>query len=399
LYYEGSPNLDAPTMATSPQPRESDTERASTSSHALRQLCIIALTLGSLALLVGYQFFKGQAAYPADDETELIAALEALDRGDFALARPVLRSWAERGDASAQFALARMYANGRGVEQDAKQAERWYRRAGQQGNTRAMVELGRLYASGRDIAKNLPEAVQLFREATTRGDPLGALHLGILHLDGDGVPKNPELAFELIESAAKRGSADAMQRLGFMYQRGLGTLPNIELALDRHRRAAALGAERSITLLEAFGLPPTEDTAWTSSPMPAPGEIPLRYDGQTYYIDVLVAGRETITFKLDSGATGVTVPVQVLHRLRAEGILTDAHFKGEAAFTGWDGRTSYRETLTLPSLRIGNHVVENVDASEARSGDATLLGLGFLRHFRSWSIDNDRRVLFLNERR
>jgi len=50
-------------------------------------------------------------------------------------------------------------------------------------------------------------------------------------------------------------------------------------------------------------------------------------------------------------------------------------------------------------LRIGNHVVENVDASEARSGDATLLGLGFLRHFRSWSIDNDRRVLFLNERR
>ena len=31
--------------------------------------------------------------------------------------------------------------------------------------------------------------------------------------------------------------------------------------------------------------------------------------------------------------------------------------------------------------------------------DATLLGLTFLNHFRSWSIDNDRRVLILNERR
>ena len=128
--------------------------------------------MGALALLTGYQLLSGTSSYSPDDETEIVAALDALDRGDFALARPVLRAWAERGDSSAQFALARMYANGRGVEQDTKQAERWYRRAGQQGDTRAMVELGRLYAAGRDIAKNLPEAVQLFRTATTRGDPL-----------------------------------------------------------------------------------------------------------------------------------------------------------------------------------------------------------------------------------
>jgi len=133
--------------------------------------------------------------------------------------------------------------------------------------------------------------------------------------------------------------------------------------------------------------------------MPAQGEIPLRYDGKTYYIDVVVAGRESVTFKLDSGASVVTVPALLLDRLRAEGLLTDADFKGEAAFVGWDGRTSYRETLVLPSLRIGNHMVENVEASEARSGDATLLGLTFLKHFRSWSIDHDRRVMILNERR
>ena len=386
-------------MAKPATPTQIDIDRATTSQRSWLKLGTAALAVGALALLTGYQLLSGTSSYPPDDETEIVAALEALDRGDFALARPVLRAWAERGDSSAQFALARMYANGRGVEQDTKQAERWYRRAGQQGDTRAMVELGRLYAAGRDIAKNLPEAVQLFRTATTRGDPLGALNLGILHLDGEGVPKNPELAFEFIESAAKRGSADAMQRLGFMYQRGLGTLPNIELALDRHRRAAALGSERSAKTLEAFGLPVTEDSAWASPSMPAPEEIPLRYDGKTYYIDAIVAGREAITFKIDSGASGVTVPVLVLDRLRAEGVLTDNHFKGEAAFVGWDGRASYRETLTLPTLRIGNHVVADVDASEARSGDATLLGLTFLNHFRSWSIDNDRRVLILNERR
>lgn len=383
-------------MAKPDNPLANNNELAPSAPRRWLKMGIFLLALGvSSGLAVNYAF-NGHGRYPTDDEMEITAALDALDKGDFALAQPVLRSWAERGDAAAQFALARMYANGRGVDQDARQAERWYRRAVQQGDTRAMVELGRLYVSGRNIAKNLPEAAQLFREATTRGDPLGALNLGILHLEGEGVPKNLELAFEFIESAAKRGSAEAMQRLGFMYQRGLGTLPNIEMALDRHRRAAARGAERSISTLEAFGVPITEDSAWTPTSLPGPGEIPLRYDGKTYYIDVTIADRETVTFKLDSGATGVTVPVLVLERLRAEGVLTDAHFKGEAGFTGWDGRTSYRETLTLPSLRIGNHVVQNVDASEARSGDATLLGLAFLRHFRSWTIDNERRILILN---
>ena len=103
-------------MAKPATPTQIDIDRATTSQRSWLKLGIAALAVGALALLTGYQLLLGASSYPPDDETEIVAALDALDRGDFALARPVLRAWAERGDSSAQFALARMYANGRGVE-------------------------------------------------------------------------------------------------------------------------------------------------------------------------------------------------------------------------------------------------------------------------------------------
>ena len=56
---------------------------------------------------------------------------------------------AEQGDASAQFNLGNMYANGEGVPQDDAEAVRWYRLAAEQGNAGAQLNLGNMYANGR----------------------------------------------------------------------------------------------------------------------------------------------------------------------------------------------------------------------------------------------------------
>ena len=47
----------------------------------------------------------------------------------------------EQGNAGAQIILGRMYANGRGVLKDYKEAVKWYQLAGEQGNAEAQINL------------------------------------------------------------------------------------------------------------------------------------------------------------------------------------------------------------------------------------------------------------------
>ena len=356
-----------------------------------------ALTLIGFAALIGYSLVPTKQGGPPQDEITLTAALQALERGDFALATPALRTWAEAGDAGAQFALARMYANGRGVPEDGKAAELWYRRAGRQGDARALAELGRLYLDGKKVTRNSREAIKLFEEAASKGDASGALELGWLYYRGEIVPKDYDLSFQHFQRAVRNGSVAALDPLGYMTQRGYGTIPNIDAAIDLYRRAAAQGSERSIKRLFDFGVPiHTEELNSPPSNL-TENEIPLRYDGSSYYVDALIAGSEKLTFKLDSGATSPTIPHLIIQRLRADGLLTDAHARGSNIFVGWDGGSGEREVWIIPSIQIGHAIANNVRASEAISGDSTLLGVSFLGRFRTWSIDNERRVLILGE--
>ena len=52
-----------------------------------------------------------------------------------------LRARADQGDAEAQFALGAVYATGRGVPQDAREAVRWFRLAAEQGHAAAQASL------------------------------------------------------------------------------------------------------------------------------------------------------------------------------------------------------------------------------------------------------------------
>ena len=52
---------------------------------------------------------------------------------------------ADQGDASAQYNLGVMYANGQGVPQNHAEAVKWYRLAADQGNASAQFNLGDMY--------------------------------------------------------------------------------------------------------------------------------------------------------------------------------------------------------------------------------------------------------------
>ncbi len=65
-----------------------------------------------------------------------------------------LRKKAEQGHAKAQYNLARMYRNDRGVTRDDVEAVKWYRLAAEQGYALAQNNLALVYETGRGVTRD-----------------------------------------------------------------------------------------------------------------------------------------------------------------------------------------------------------------------------------------------------
>lgn len=85
-----------------------------------------------------------------------------------------LKERAARGDAEAQFNLAKMYETGRsGYKKDFAEAERWYRLSAEQGDPFAQASLAILFRFGKGVPQDLVQALMWFTLAasqTTGGD-------------------------------------------------------------------------------------------------------------------------------------------------------------------------------------------------------------------------------------
>src|SRR5262245_2754257 len=87
-----------------------------------------------------------------------------------------LRSAAERGDAESQYKLALSYIAKGGPRND-REAVRWLRAAVGQHHAAALARLGRMYAEGRGVPADPREATRLSTQAAQAGDPTGLLQL------------------------------------------------------------------------------------------------------------------------------------------------------------------------------------------------------------------------------
>ncbi|HVO82093.1 MAG TPA: tetratricopeptide repeat protein [Terriglobales bacterium] len=126
-----------------------------------------------------------------------------------------LKTKAEAGDALAQLALARAYADGNGVRQNDDLAAAWCRKAADQGNAAAENELGIMYREGRGVEKSKEEAVKWYRKAARQGNASAMFNLGTAYYNGDGVAINDAAAyawFLLAREAGSRNAAEAVSR-------------------------------------------------------------------------------------------------------------------------------------------------------------------------------------------
>ena len=241
-------------------------------------------------------------------------------------------------------------------------------------------------------------ALRLFQQLADKGSGIAQFNVGTMYANGQGVRQNYVEAVKWYGLAANQGSADAQHNLALLYANGQGVRQNYVLAYKWFSLSAAQGsteAVKGLDLITARMTPAEVDQAQKLVPAPGKAEIvmPMGRVGGIHVVPVLINGAITLDFAVDSGAADVSIPANVVSRLA----LADADFIGQRRYQLADGSTTVLKTFRIRSLKIGDTVVEDVIGSVAPAQGFPLLGQSFLRHFRSWSIDNATHELLLKK--
>jgi hypothetical protein len=125
--------------------------------------------------------------------------------------------------------------------------------------------------------------------------------------------------------------------------------------------------------------------------------IPLIQARGLLQVPVVVNGKISLNFTIDSGATDVSIPGRVFSPLTRDGIVSPQDFLDKRIYKLADGSGEISQRFRLRSLRVGKLEVRDVIASVGDSGGLLLLGQSFLSRLKSWSIDNERQALVITE--
>jgi clan AA aspartic protease (TIGR02281 family) len=147
----------------------------------------------------------------------------------------------------------------------------------------------------------------------------------------------------------------------------------------------------------AAAAPLPQDDAAEANPAPGENSVPLRADHGALSVRGVIDQAIKVRFIVDSGATDVSISADVARELIRTGQLTHSDYVGRGMTILADGSHVPSQLLTLRSIRVGDREIRNVTATIAGQGGEMLLGQSFLRRFKSWSIDNRRRVLVLQD--
>ena len=134
-----------------------------------------------------------------------------------------------------------------------------------------------------------------------------------------------------------------------------------------------------------------------STAPPAENEIMLEADGRNYLVPVRINGSITAKFVVDSGASVVMLPKDMVEDLVKSGAIVSSDMHGRSVFVTADGKHHKGQLLMLRRLEVGGHVATDVMAGVGPEHVEPLLGQTFLAKFKSWTLDNKRHVLILGE--
>jgi localization factor PodJL len=182
------------------------------------------------------------AAVSAPAPATAMASLSPVgDKIPDALAGPLLRDAAMRGEPAAAYEIGARYAEGRGAPVNYEEAIKWYGRAADKGIVLAMFRLGTLIEKGLGTKKDPDAARRYYVQAAERGNAKAMHNLAVLDADGGGREPNYKAAANWFKKAAERGVADSQYNLGILYARGIGLEQNLAESYKWFSLAASQG--------------------------------------------------------------------------------------------------------------------------------------------------------------
>jgi hypothetical protein len=116
---------------------------------------------------------------------------------------------AGKSDPRAEYELATLYREGRGVPRNEKERLAWLQRAAEHGNADAQYELGMAMRDGRGIIQDYGRAAELLLQAAEAGNGLAQLELGIMYRSGIGIGADNAKAYTWLNLAAAQGVVGA----------------------------------------------------------------------------------------------------------------------------------------------------------------------------------------------
>jgi soluble lytic murein transglycosylase-like protein len=181
-----------------------------------------------------YRTRRGTAWYRAVAGAVVLALSVGTVEAAVRSAPAELEAKARRGDATAQFNLARFYDAGDADRQGRARAFDLYCQAARQGHAAAAFNIGRMMFSGEGVARNIVQAAAWFRLAGERGHVLA----GRLARHFDGTPR-----------AAPSGCGRLAPRAGIAAAPNFAVPSNVAVPPDI--------ADLVLTLAPQYGLDPT----------------------------------------------------------------------------------------------------------------------------------------------
>jgi len=239
-------------------------------------------------------------------------------------------------------------------------------------------------------------ALQSYRLAAAQGDPAALDGLGSLFETGSGVPVDFAKAYTLFHLAASRQGADrALVTRASEHRDTLGSrMSPAQLARVRDLIDLCNGSDVNRCgeiILSAGGL--VVATVTTQASRDGKMAVRLEESNGTYFVPGIVNGIMNLRFLIDTGATDVGIPADVVASMVMSGFIEQADFLGERTYSIANGSTMPAQTFRIRSLKVGNMVIEDVRANVLPAKGPLLLGQSFLRRLKSWSLDNTAHIL------
>ncbi len=158
---------------------------------------------------------EGEGKEKVEDAAETLAidGARAFHSGEYSKAVDLYSRAADLGSVDAMYALGYCWLNGKGVDEDPVEAERFYMKAALWGHSDAAYGMGYMHEKGCLGAVNMEKAVDWYRKAADNGSVEGMYALGLCYEFGKGVKINMDEAMQLYRKAVDKGCSHSKVRL------------------------------------------------------------------------------------------------------------------------------------------------------------------------------------------